>query len=176
MDGAQGDGGSSPGAVPGIRALGPGARAVDYPVLEDDARKAILTFFNAADASFGHTLGLRVVDVRQGYARVELEARPGLKQPAGVLHGGATFGLADTAVAVALRPLFGIAAVLLTIEMKINYLEPIFDGTVIAEAYVVRASRRSAYAEVDLWAHDKLAARATTTYMIREASKRADVR
>ena len=91
-----------------------------------------------------------------------------------MLHGGATFGLADTAVAVALRPLFGIAAVLLTIEMKINYLEPIFDGTVIAEAYVVRASRRSAYAEVDLWARDKLAARAATTYMIRAAS--ADVR
>jgi acyl-CoA thioesterase len=160
----------------GIRALGPGVRAVDYPVLEDDVRDAILTFFDADGASFGQTLGLRVVDVRQGYARLELETRPGLKQPAGVLHGGASFGLADTAVAIALRPLYGIAAVLLTIEMKINYLEPIFDGTVIAEAYVVRASRRSAYAEVDLWAHDKLAARATTTYMIREAAKRADVR
>jgi uncharacterized protein (TIGR00369 family) len=172
MDGSQQDG-TSRGAPPGIRALGPGARAGEYPVLEDDARSAILTFFNADSESFGHTLGLRVVDVRQGYARLELDARQGLMQPAGVLHGGATFGLADTAVAVALRPLFGIAAVLLTIEMKINYLEPIFDGAVTAEAYVVRASRRSAYAEVDLWAHDKLAARATTTYMIREGGKRS---
>jgi acyl-CoA thioesterase len=152
----------------GIRSLRPGARALEYTALDDRTREAILTFFNGDGSSFGHTLGIQVVDVRQGYARLELDVRPGLKQPAGVLHGGASFGLADTAVAVALRPLYGIEAVLLTIEMKINYLEPIFDGRVIAEAYVMRASRRSAYAEVDLWAHDKLAARATTTYMIRE--------
>jgi acyl-CoA thioesterase len=153
----------------GIRALRPGARANEYTTLDDETRDSILAFFNADGSSFGQTLGLTVVDVRQGYARLELQVRAGLKQPAGVLHGGASFGLADTAVAVALRPLYGIQAVLLTIEMKINYLEPIFDGRVIAEAFVMRASRRSAYAEVDLWAHDKLAARATTTYMIREA-------
>jgi len=51
--------------------------------------------------------------------------------------------------------------------MKINYLEPIFPGTVTAEAWVVRHSRRSAYAEVDIWSADKLAARANTTYMIK---------
>lgn len=149
----------------------PGARAAEYTTLDDASRDVILSFFNSDATGFGRTLGLRVVDVRQGYARLELAVRPGLKQPAGVLHGGASFGLADTAVAVALRPLYGVGAVLLTIEMKINYLEPIVDGTVVAEAFVVRASRRSAYAEVDLWAHDKLAARATTTYMIREAPR-----
>ncbi|HEY8515258.1 MAG TPA: PaaI family thioesterase [Candidatus Binatia bacterium] len=153
---------------PSIRSLRPGTRAHEYAALDEKTRDEILRFFNGEGTSFGHTLGIQVVDVRQGYARLELEVRPRLKQPAGVLHGGASFGLADTAVAVALRPLYGVAAVLLTIEMKINYLEPIFDGRVIAEAYVMRASRRSAYAEVDLWAHDKLAARATTTYMIRE--------
>ncbi|MEW6268312.1 MAG: PaaI family thioesterase [Thermodesulfobacteriota bacterium] len=153
---------------PSIRSLRPGARAMEYTALDDKTREAILEFFNGDGSSFAHTLGIQVVDVRQGYARLELDVRPRLKQPAGVLHGGASFGLADTAVAVALRPLYGVEAVLLTIEMKINYLEPIVDGRVIAEAYVMRASRRSAYAEVDLWSHDKLAARATTTYMIRE--------
>jgi len=52
--------------------------------------------------------------------------------------------------------------------MKINYLEPITSGLVVAEAYAVRSSRRSAYAEVDIWAGGKLAARASSTYMIRE--------
>jgi len=160
MDATQGGGAAG--------ARGPGARANEFRALDEQTRSSIIGFFNAESQSFGSTLGLRVVDVRHGYARLELDVRAGLKQPAGVLHGGASFGLADTAVAVAMRPLYGIAAVLLTIEMKINYLEPIFDGTVTAEAYVLRASRRSAYAEVDLWAHDKLAARATTTYMIRE--------
>ena len=157
----------------------PGWRGAAHPALDDATRISILTFFNADTESFGRTLGLRVVDVRRGWALLELDVRPGLKQPAGVLHGGASFGLADTAVAVALRPLYGTGAVLLTIEMKINYLEPIVDGIVAAEAYVVRSSRRSAYAEVDLWAHGKLAARANTTYMIRDAApvnRRASLR
>jgi len=51
--------------------------------------------------------------------------------------------------------------------MKINYLEPIVSGVVTAEASVLRSSRPSAYAEVDVWASGKLAARASTTYMIR---------
>jgi acyl-coenzyme A thioesterase PaaI-like protein len=53
--------------------------------------------------------------------------------------------------------------------MKINYLEPITTGTVAAEAFVLRSSKRSAYAEIDVWAGGKLAARASTTYMIRPA-------
>jgi acyl-CoA thioesterase len=148
---------------------GPGARASAYPELDAATRTGIVAFFDADHESFGQTIGMRVADVRRGYARLELDVRPGLKQPAGVLHGGASFGLADTAVAIAMRPLYGIAAVLLTIEMKINYLEPIVAGTVTAEAYVLRSSRRSAYAEVDVWTEGKLAARATTTYMIRDA-------
>jgi uncharacterized protein (TIGR00369 family) len=83
------------------------------------------------------------------------------------MHGGASFGLADTAVAVALIAIYGPGNALLTIEMKINYLEPIFPGLVSAEAFVLRTSRRSAYAEVDVWSAGKLAARATTTYMIK---------
>jgi uncharacterized protein (TIGR00369 family) len=83
------------------------------------------------------------------------------------MHGGASFGLADTAVAVALISIYGPGSALLTIEMKINYLEPIFPGPVTAEAFVLRSSRRSAYAEVDVWSAGKLAARATTTYMIK---------
>lgn len=152
----------------GTAGRGPAARAGEYPALAASTRDGIVAFFDSDQQSFGQTLGMRVAEVRRGYARLELDVRPGLKQPAGVLHGGASFGLADTAVAIAMRPLYGLEAVLLTIEMKINYLEPIIDGTVIAEAFVLRSSRRSAYAEVDVWAHGKLAARATTTYMIRE--------
>jgi len=40
-----------------------------------------------------------------------------------------------------------------------------------AEAFVLRSSRRSAYAEVDVWFAGKLAARATTTYMIKPLSE-----
>ena len=144
-----------------------GDRGRDFPELPPGTHKAILDTFNVDNPFFPGYLGIRVVDVRRGYARLEVENRQPLSNPAGVMHGGASFGLADTAVAVALISIYGPGNALLTIEMKINYLEPIFPGPVSAEAFVLRSSRRSAYAEVDVWSGGKLAARASTTYMIK---------
>jgi uncharacterized protein (TIGR00369 family) len=144
-----------------------GDRGREFPELSADTRQAILDTFNRDNPFFPGYLGIRVADVRRGYSRLEVENRQQLANPSGVMHGGASFGLADTAVAVALVSLYGAGNALLTIEMKINYLEPIFPGLVAAEAFVLRSSRRSAYAEVDVWSAGKLAARATTTYMIK---------
>jgi uncharacterized protein (TIGR00369 family) len=144
-----------------------GSRGRDFPALDDAMRQAIMTTFNVDNPFFPGHCGFHVTDVRLGYARLEVENRTETSNPAGIMHGGASFGLADTAVAAALITLYGPGNALLTIEMKINYLEPIFPGTVTAEAWVVRHSRRSAYAEVDIWSAGKLAARANTTYMIR---------
>ncbi len=144
-----------------------GNRARHYDELPENFSRAIADQFNVRNPFFPGHLGFRVVEVRKGYARLEVDNGTATSNASGVMHGGASFGLADTAVAVALVSMYGGSAMLLTIEMKINYLEPIFRGTVTAEAYVVRSSRRSAYAEVDIWAAGKLAARASTTYMIK---------
>ncbi len=146
---------------------GSGGRGRDYPEIEPELRRTILEQFGPANEYFAGYVGYRAVEVRKGYARLEIENRQETCQPVGVMHGGASFGLADTAVAAALITIYGFTSALLTVEMKINYLEPIPPGLVTAEAFVLRASRRSAYAEVDVWAKGKLAARASTTYMIR---------
>jgi acyl-CoA thioesterase len=148
-----------------------GSRGRDYPEIDPAARQAIFDAFNIDNPFFPGQCGFRVTDLRQGSARLEVENREALSNPAGIMHGGASFGLADTAVAAALITLYGPGNALLTIEMKINYLEPIFPGPVTAEAYVLRHSRRSAYAEVDIWSAGKLAARANTTYMIKALSE-----
>jgi 1,4-dihydroxy-2-naphthoyl-CoA hydrolase len=140
----------------------------EHPPLDTGPRRELIERFNEVNRDrFGGHLGYRLVDVRRGWARIEVDCRPQLMNPSGVMHGGASFGLADSAVAAALLTIYGAGNALLTIEMKINYLEPIVSGLVIAEASVLRSSRRSAYAEVDVWAGGKLAARATTTCMIR---------
>jgi uncharacterized protein (TIGR00369 family) len=151
---------------------GSGAHGHEFPPLDAALRDAIARRFNEDNRFFPGHLGVRVAEVRRGYARLRVENREALMQPAGVMHGGASFGLADTAVAVALASLYPEGTLLLTIEMKINYLEPIPAGPVTAEAYVLRSSKRSAYAEIDIWAGGKLAARASTTYMIRPRDAR----
>jgi uncharacterized protein (TIGR00369 family) len=145
-----------------------GARGRNFPDLPEKTRSDIIEGFDTNNRKyFAGTMGFRLVDLREGYARLVVENTTAIQQPAGVMHGGASFGLADTAVAAALFTIYGFGQLLLTIEMKINYLEPIPPGEVIAEAYVLRSSRRSAYAEVDIWSQGKLAARANTTYMIK---------
>jgi uncharacterized protein (TIGR00369 family) len=148
--------------------FGSGSHGHEFPPLDAVTHERIAGRFNRTNNTYfsGH-LGFRVAELRKGYARVEVENRTETMQPGGVMHGGASFGLADTAVAAALVTLYEEGTLLLTIEMKINYLEPILPGLVTAEAYVLRASRRSAYAEVDIWAAGKLAGRASTTYMIK---------
>jgi uncharacterized protein (TIGR00369 family) len=147
---------------------GTGGHGGDYPELPAEVASQIVERFNEVNAPyFGGLLGFRLETVRKGYARLVTECRPELANPGGIMHGGASFGLADSAVAAALMTIYGPGNALLTIEMKINYLEAIVSGAVTAEAWVMRSSRRSAYAEVDVWAGGKLAARASTTYMIR---------
>ncbi|MFN8641099.1 MAG: PaaI family thioesterase [Candidatus Binatia bacterium] len=148
-----------------------GARGRDFPAIDAALRQQIMDAFNVDNRFFPGHCGFKVADVRQGYSRLETENRRELSNPVGVMHGGASFGMADTAVAVALFSLYGFGNALLTIEMNINYLEPIFPGLVTAEAFVLRHSRRSAYAEVDIWSFGKLAARASTTYMIKPAGE-----
>jgi uncharacterized protein (TIGR00369 family) len=144
-----------------------GDRGRTFPDIEPAIRQAILDGFNNDNPFFPGLLGFRVLEVKRGYAKLTAENRQELGNPTGIMHGGASFGLADTAVAAALLGRYGVGSALLTIEMKINYLEPILPGEVTAEAFVLRSSRRSAYAEVDIWSAGKLAARASTTYMIK---------
>ena len=144
-----------------------GSRGRDFPAIPEAQRDAIMHVLNVDNPYFPGHCGFRVADLRLGYAKLEVENRRELSNPAGIMHGGASFGLADTAVAASLITIYGPGNALLTIEMKINYLEPIVPGTVTAEAYVLRHSRRSAYAEVDVWSAGKLAARANTTDMVK---------
>jgi uncharacterized protein (TIGR00369 family) len=154
--------------APTISVFGSGGHGRLYAELPAQQRAMILERFNThAKPFFPGVMGFRVVDVRHGYARLVTENTTAHSNPHGAMHGGASFGLADTAVAAALLTIYGTDNLLLTIEMKINYLEPIPLGEVVAEAYVLRSSRRSAYAEVDLWSGGKLAGRASTTYMIK---------
>ena len=45
--------------------------------------------------AFGNLVGVKIVEIREGYARAELEVTPELSNPIGSLHGGCLFTMAD---------------------------------------------------------------------------------
>jgi uncharacterized protein (TIGR00369 family) len=110
-------------------------------------------------------LGFSLDAIDVGRATLRLEARPRHTQLNGVVHGGILAALADTAGAMAAHTVIPQRTALATIELKINYLEPVPGGRVRAEARVLRAGRNFVVAECEIFdARGKLAAKALLTF------------
>lgn len=71
-------------------------------------------------------LGINLVELRPGYARLSMDVTPSMLNFHGVAHGGAVFALADAAFAAASNS-HGRAAVALNVS--ITYLAPTSAGT-----------------------------------------------
>jgi uncharacterized protein (TIGR00369 family) len=102
------------------------------------------------ESNSGRFFGFQLEVAEPGRAVVLLRVRSKHRQVHGVVHGGILAALADTAAGVACYMLLPRGTHLATIEMKINYLEPVEKGTILAEARVLRKGRTTAVAECDV--------------------------
>ena len=110
-------------------------------------------------------MGMRLVDLRPGEAEIEIEMRDELRQPAGLLHGGVTATLIDTAMAFAVIPCLGERERASTIDLTVHYLRPHTEGTFMCLAKVVRAGKRILTVSADVFnEQNKLIATAISTY------------
>lgn len=91
---------------------------------------------------FAKLIGMKLVDVRPDEAVISIEMRDDLRQPSGVLHGGVTATLIDTAMAFAVRTRLPIDEATATIDLTVHYLRPHITGTFTCTAKVVRAGKR----------------------------------
>jgi len=78
-----------------------------------------------ANDQFSQWLGIEVLEVRDGFAKIKMTIRAEMINGHGVAHGGISFSLADSAFAFASNS-HGQKAV--SIETSINHIKPIFDG------------------------------------------------
>lgn len=87
-------------------------------------------------------IGMELVDISPGEAVISFEMRDQLRQPHGILHGGITATLIDTAMAFAVVTELAEGEKASTIDLTIHYLRPHTEGTVTCTAKVVRAGKR----------------------------------
>jgi uncharacterized protein (TIGR00369 family) len=110
-------------------------------------------------------LGFDVESVHDGRAIFRLDVHPRHKQIHGVVHGGILAALADTAAAIAAYTAVPRGVELATLELKINYLEPVPGGRVKADARVLRAGRNFIVTECEIFNESgSLAAKALLTF------------
>ena len=110
-------------------------------------------------------LGFDVEKVEKGRAVFLLDVREHHKQIHGVVHGGILAALAHTTAAIAAYSVVPKGTEIATVELKINYLEPVPGGRIKADARVLRAGRNFVVAECEIWNEDNsLAAKALLTF------------
>ncbi len=110
-------------------------------------------------------LGIELVEMGEGTATMKLPMKEELRQPYGLLHGGATASLIDTATAFAVVGAIGQTDKATTVDLTVHYLRPVINETTICTAKVVRAGKRLITVSAEVHNENgKMIATALSTY------------
>jgi uncharacterized protein (TIGR00369 family) len=111
-------------------------------------------------------IGFTVTSIEPGAAVVEMEAGSQHANPMGTLHGGVLCDLADAAMGMAYASQLEPGETFTTLELKINFLRPVWRSLLRAEGRVVQSGRTVGLLECDIKDEaDRLVAHATSTCM-----------
>ena len=120
----------------------------------------------ATKPRFINHVGVRIEEVAPGRARCLMEVKDFHANGTGVVHGGALFTLADTAMGAAIYPSLEQGEICATVEIKIAYFKPVFEGTVVCTSALVNKGKSLASLEASIHQDDVLVAKATGTFSI----------
>ena len=108
--------------------------------MDQEVRKAL--FRQVAQEEFSGKLNLRLLDVEEGFSRVQMTYTSDMQNIFGMAHGGAIFSLIDEAFETACNSHGTIAVAL---NVTVTYLAPPELGsTLTAEACEISRSRKTA--------------------------------
>jgi uncharacterized protein (TIGR00369 family) len=120
----------------------------------------------APDPPVAGLVGFRLVGVEPGHAVFEMEAGPQHANPMGTVHGGILCDIADAAMGIAFASTLGEGESFTTLELKINFLKPIWKAKLRAEGRLVKRGKTVGLVECDVVDESgSLVARASSTCM-----------
>jgi uncharacterized protein (TIGR00369 family) len=109
-------------------------------------------------------VGFRMLSCGNGESRFAMEAGKRHHNPMGTVHGGILCTLADSAMGMAFASTLNDGETFTTLEVKINFLRPVFEETLFAEAKVVHRGRSIGLVDcIVATENGKLVARAVST-------------
>ena len=111
-------------------------------------------------------IGMTLTSIQTGEAVFEMEASERHTNPMGTLHGGILCDIADAAMGVAYATTLKESETFTTLELKINFLKPVWNAKLKAVGRVVSGGRTVGLTECDVTDDQgRLVARATSTCM-----------
>jgi len=111
-------------------------------------------------------IGFVPVEVKKGEAVFKLATREEHFNPMGTVHGGILCDLADAAMGVAYATLLNENETFTTIELKINYLKPVWETNLKAHAVVIKKGNTIGLIDCSIFdGNEALVAKASSTCM-----------
>jgi uncharacterized protein (TIGR00369 family) len=119
-------------------------------------------------------IDFKLVSMGAGRAVIEFEAGEKHANPMGTLHGGVLCDISDAAMGMAYASTLSEGKSFTTLELKINFLKPVWRAKLRAEASVVEAGRTVGLVTCDVLDEEgRLIARASSTCMTLRGEKAA---
>jgi uncharacterized protein (TIGR00369 family) len=114
---------------------------------------------------------MRLRRVHRDGVTIDCTLRNHLRNSVGVAHGGVSAAMADAAVGIALQRHFGGKRRIATVELKINYFQPVKEGRILARSHLLRIGSTLCVGSVELADDDGCAiGTAIVTYMLVDRS------
>jgi len=119
------------------------------------------------------TIGIRVTEIGPDFVRLTMPVNPTVHQPTGVLHGGASVALAETAGSLAANMCVDSRRYLcLGQEINANHLRPVQAGIVTATARPIHIGKRSHVWSIEIRdEHEKLVCISRLTMAVVERAR-----
>lgn len=120
--------------------------------MDERVKQAI--FKKVEKEPFAQKFGIRLIDLEEGYSKVEMKLTSDMENFLGMAHGGALFAVIDEAFETASNS-HGTVAVAL--NMNITYISPPSPGSgLIAEAREISRTQRTAVYNIKLFDEQNL--------------------
>jgi uncharacterized protein (TIGR00369 family) len=109
-------------------------------------------------------VGFRLTGISDGRAVVEMDTDERHANPMGTVQGGVLCAVVDAAMGLAAATTLADDESFTTLELKINYLKPLWKSKLRAEGRVVKRGRTVSLTECEVWDESgSLVAHATST-------------
>lgn len=110
--------------------------------------KEVVDYMIQKDA-FSRWLGIRILEIKEGFAKTQMTVRDEMMNGLGVAHGGIAFSLADSTFAFACNNRNRLS---LALDTSINFLKPVMSGDVLtAEAIEFHNGRTTGLYQVKIY-------------------------
>lgn len=116
-------------------------------------------------AHFIQHIGLKLVEVGQGWCETQIEVGEHHQQQDGFIHAGVQATMADHTAGSAASTLLQPGQYVLTVEFKINLLRPAKGDKLCCKAQVLRAGKTLSVVESEVFT-DKLVSKASVTLAV----------